>query len=83
MFEISKLVLLLRSKTAVSFCYMYLSIFGLTGFFFMLDFIRKLPLLVVEAALSIIPIQGLEGQVIFKASAAAEKQFKPYNGVIQ
>lgn len=49
----------------------------------MLDFIRKLPLLVVEAALSIIPIQGLEGQVIFKASAAAEKQFKPYNGVIQ
>lgn len=35
------------------------------------------------AALSIIPIRGLEGQVIFKASAAAEKQFRPYNGVIQ
>lgn len=53
----------------------------------MLDFIRKLSsflcLEVVEAALSIIPIQGLEGQVIFKVSAVAENQFRPYNGVIQ
>lgn len=37
----------------------------------------------VEAALSIIPIRDLEGQVIFKSSAAAEKQFRPYKGVIQ